>query len=468
LSTLADRIREVLSGTPGPHHHAVTPPVRALRHTEDGSGRQPEFRHEPDGVGDLPSAVLSVGGRMVGPGVESVLGGDWHRRGDAVCFVVESRRERTSRHGHTSVGMLADSLREAAGDVALLAGCPIREKLLFFDLETTGLSGGAGTYAFLAGCAWFDEDGAFATRQFMLVRMADERALLASIADEMSGAGALVSFNGKSFDRPLIETRYLYHRLAWTGATLPHLDMLHVARRFWRRDGAPAAATWQGPEESSCSLAALERQLLGHRRKEDVPGFEIPARYFQFIRNGDARPLAPVFEHNRLDLLSLAALTARAAHLARQGPGGARDPREALALGWLYARAGMDRRAREAYERAVDLSVGRPATHVESLRALAIALRRARQYDEAAGCWRRILEVRGCPGHVAREASDALAIHHEHRVRDLMSARKFALRSLEREFRPAGNAAARYRLDRIDRKLERLKSDAPTLQFAEP
>jgi uncharacterized protein YprB with RNaseH-like and TPR domain len=442
VSTLADRIRGVLQGTGGPNRPetGAAVPERAA-------------------TAERPAAVASL---------ESVLSGEWRQQGDAPYFVVESRRERSSPHGHTTVGALADCLRETADDVPLLAGFPIRAPFLFFDLETTGLSGGAGTYGFLAGCAWFDEDGAFVTRQFMLARLADERALLMSVADELSRAGALVSFNGKSFDRPLIETRYLYHRLAWSGASLPHLDMLHVARRFWKRRDVPSGAAWEATEESRCSLAVLERRLLGHRRHGDVPGFEIPQRYFQFVRTGDARPLTPVFEHNRLDLLSLAALMARAAQVVRTGPEGARDAREALALGWIYARAGLVSRAREAYERAVGLSMGIPATRVESLRALAMALRRARQYEQAAGCWRAILDVRGCPGHIAREASDALAVHHEHRVRDLASARSFALRSLEHERRPAGHRAVRQRLDRIERKLERLKSEAASLQFVEP
>ncbi len=292
----------------------------------------------------------------------------------------------------------------------------------------------------------------------MLVRLADERALLMSVADELSRAGALVSFNGKSFDRPLIETRYLYHRLAWSGDTLPHLDMLHVARRFWkRRSGARSHAAREASKESSCSLGALERQLLGHRRRGDVPGFEIPQRYFQFIRSGDARPLAPVFEHNRLDLLSLAGADGACVATGAAGTGRcARSTRGAGARMALRASRPGCSRARRIRAGRSTLSVGIPAIQVESLRVLAVVLRRARQYEEAARYWRRILDVRSCPDHIAREASDALAIHHEHRVRDLTSARTFALRSLEHESRPAGNEAVRHRLDRIDRKLERL------------
>jgi uncharacterized protein YprB with RNaseH-like and TPR domain len=384
-----------------------------------------------------------------------VLGGEWRRQDDARYFVVESRREPTSAHGRETVGTLADRFAESLDAAAVLTGLPVRAPLLFFDLETTGLSGGAGTYPFLVGCGWFDDGGAFVTRQFVVVRFADERSVLGAVAGELSRAGALVSFNGRSFDAPLLEMRHLYHRLAWAAGTLPHLDMLHVARRFWKRDDAAI--------ESSCSLVALERHLLGHRRQGDVTGFEIPARYFQFVRTGDARPLAAIFEHNRLDLLSLAALTARALHLVRAGSRGARDPREALALGWIYARAGLDEPARDAYRRAAALAPS-SAIHIEALRALALSARRAHSYDEAAGYWRQMLDVSGCPRHVAREASEALAIHQEHRVRDLVMARTFAQRSLEHGTTERSNQAIEHRLKRIQRKLE--KSEFGSLTFA--
>jgi hypothetical protein len=204
---------------------------------------------------------------------------------------------------------------------------------------------------------------------------------------------------------------------------------------------------------SSCSLVALERQILGARRVGDVPGFEIPARYFQFIRSGDARPLAAVLEHNRLDLLSLAGLTARLLQLVHGGPGVARDAREMLALGRVYARSGLDARARDAFQNAAERSSSSGPIRIESLRALALAWRRARQFDEAATCWRSLLDAPACPRHLAREATEALAIHHEHRLRDLTAARTFALRSLATALPAANQAAGRHRLARIERKL---------------
>jgi len=383
-----------------------------------------------------------------GPGIHDLaaLGGEWRDN----CFVVERRKSAAAVHGREAVGVLADRLQQASADAPMLAGgTPAIPPFVFFDLETTGLSGGAGTYAFLVGCGWFD-DGSFVTRQFLLTRFSDERALLSAVRSELARAGALVSFNGKSFDAPLLETRYLFHRLEWIGACLPHVDVLHPARRFWSPQGSTSAA-------GSCSLGALEQQVLAARRSGDIPGFEIPERYFRFVRSGDARPLAAVLEHNRLDLLSLAGLTARLLELVRSGPASARSAREALALGHVYTRSGFDTRARDAYAHAIAASrapIGAfDAVKVDGLRALALALRRARQYEEAANCWQQLLEVRGCPPHIAREATDALAIHHEHRKRDLAAAKLFALRSLETGTDPARSDAARHRLARLDRKI---------------
>ncbi|MGB7219160.1 MAG: ribonuclease H-like domain-containing protein [Vicinamibacterales bacterium] len=382
-----------------------------------------------------------------------VLGGSWRLCHESSCFVVERKQEPSTRHGRDTVGTIAYKLADGSAEVALLTGGGAAgPPFLFFDLETTGLSGGAGTHAFLVGCGWFDADGAFLTRQFLLTRYADERELLAAVAGEMALAGALVSFNGKSFDAPVLETRYLFHRLEWMGASLPHIDVLHPARRFW---GSSA--------RESCSLTALERDILDARRVDDVPGFEIPGRYFQFVRSGDARPLVDVLEHNRLDLLSLAGLTARLLDLVRLGPDAARDASEALALGEVYARAGLQERAHEAYTISVEASVSLPVVRISALRGLALLLRRARQYDEAAACWRELIALRGCPKPVVREASEALAIHHEHRVRDLAVAKAFALRTLEGGERGRWVEAARHRLARIQKKMG--KSEVSSLKF---
>lgn len=430
-SKLADRLRAIVKtpGPKGPGLHSDSGPL------DDDVGRVLRTRRENP---------------------ETILGGDWRQRDGLSCFVVERRHSPETTYGRDRLATIAARLADASAEAPLvMGGAPARLPFVFFDLETTGLSGGAGVCAFLVGCGAFDDDGGFVTRQFMLLRHADERRFLQMVGAELAHAGALVTFNGKSFDAPLIETRYLFHRLEWTGGDLPHLDVLHPARRFWSDGGAG---------ETPCSLQALENLVLGVRRAADVAGSEIPARYFQFIRTGDARPLVAVLEHNRLDLLSLAGLTARLLDLVRKGPGAVQYAREALALGRVYARGGLHSRARESYQRAC--TEGSMASiKSDALKSLALLCRRSRRYEDAASYWRDLLDLPGCPSHMAREASQALAVHHEHRARDLAAARAFALRSFDAH-KPTWNQAVQYRLARIERKIN--NSQRSSLNFEGP
>ena len=443
MSAFADRIRGIVA--PGRQSLPDPQDPRDLRDPRD----LPDPRDPQDPRDDL----------SVPPDLSAALSGEW-RDG---CFVVDRRWDPDARHGRERIGELASRLDQASAEAPLFTGgtgaAQARPPFVFFDLETTGLSGGAGTLAFLVGCAWFETDGSFVSRQFLLAKHADEGPLLETVAGELAHAGALVSFNGKSFDAPLLESRFLYHRLPWTAGAVPHIDVLHPARRFWkmrdRRTQSPASQS-EG-RENSCSLQALERQLLGVRRVGDVPGFEIPARYFQFVRSGDARPLEGILEHNRLDLLTLAALTARLLHMTRSGPDAVTDPQEALALGHVFARSGFEDRATAAYRRALERCRSPRGAYdpirIDALRALALTCRRTRRHDEAASCWSELMATRGCPAPIAREATEALAIHHEHRRRDLAAAKAFALLSLQSGMGGAWTESARHRLSRIERKM---------------
>jgi hypothetical protein len=401
---------------------------------------------KPTAAPGAPAAYVASGFSRTADDIEAVLGGEW-RDGS---FVVERHAVASAQYGRATVGDLAKQLRGAAHEAPLVctsasAGPPF----VFFDLETTGLSGGAGTQAFLVGTGWFEDDGSFTTRQHLLVRHSDERGMLDAVGADLDRGGALVSFNGKSFDAPLLETRHLFHRLEWGMAGRPHIDVLHPARRFWKED--------------ECSLAVLEQQVLGAWREDDVAGFEIPSRYFRFLRTGDARLLAAVLEHNRRDLLSLAGLTSRLLEIVNGGPDFAENTREALALGHVYARARDTEKAIGAFERALTLGAnrtGRRAAELraEALRLLALSYRRVRRYEDAARCWIALIEA-GCAESVEREAIEALAIHHEHRARDLVTAKAFAVQNLThasssgRVARPTVAQAAQQRLARIERKI---------------
>jgi hypothetical protein len=439
LTTLAERLRGVLGGgLPG---SAAAP--TGLDRQESSARWQAAHDATPD-----------------------ILGGDWRESRGQRFLVVERKYTPGHRHGRLA---LADALPPSDGvwpRLSLLAGRECGGNLLFVDLETTGLGGGAGTYAFLVGCGWFD-GGTFRVRQFFLSSYAAERAMLQAVGELAEATGTVVTYNGKSFDLPLIETRFLYHRIETPFAGMPHVDMLHPARRLWRSDegdhagsagdacsGSPRTGMGDG---GSCRLSAIEETLCGHRREGDVPGFQIPARYFEFVRSGDARPLAAVLEHNRLDLLSLAFVTARAAQMLDEGPCAAATSREALGLGRLYERGGIMAEARAAFARASGMDGSRlrgdVVTRAEALRAFALLCRRERCYTEAAVAWRGILDLQRAPAHIVREATEALAVHHEHRLRDPQAARAFALKSLQFQPGAGRTQALHHRLARLDRKL---------------
>jgi hypothetical protein len=378
--------------------------------------------------------------------VADMLGGEVRQLDGGSCILVDRFYGPETFHGHWRIGDCADVSEREPFQARILGGArmdgdgPLVSPL-FFDLETTGLAGGAGTFAFLVGCAGF-VNGAFRTRQCFLPGYGAERPLLAAVAECMADADLLVSFNGRTFDAPLLETRYLFHRTSMPFAHLPHLDMLHTARRLWNGD-------------AGCSLRFLEGALAGVRRLGDVPSIEIPARYVHYVRTGEVRPLVPVLEHNRLDLLSLAVLTAMAVDLVRQGARAARNAPECLGLGRLYERAGLEAEALICYARAASSEAGGgQEVRAEALRRLARRMRCARRHDEAATAWNDVLSLSAADGGLAREAARALAVHHEHRSKDLQAARLFAARAANAATTEAHRSSARHRLARLDRKLE--------------
>ena len=406
--------------------------------------------------------------------VADVLGGRVVTNGFGRALVIDRRYESDRFHGSRRVGEceVADDERLRLLDPGLPPPDGVGERTIFVDLETTGLSGGAGTVAFLVGCGWFDM-GAFQVRQVLLTSYASERALLDAVAHCFDAAALLVTYNGKTFDVPVMETRWMFHRMRMPLESVRHFDMLHPARRLWRGRAADPTSVDLG-DEGGCRLGTLERVLCDVTRVGDVPGLEIPGRYFQFLRSGDARPLEPVLEHNRLDLISLAAVSAYAVQLVDEGHARCRDAAEALALAKVYERAGCVDRALEGYRLAAD----DPSAHVdiraEAIYRLGVRLRRDRRFAEAADCWRRLLDLKqgrlgrrtrlrqgfggqGLLETLRQYAVEALAIHHEHRERDYLGAKELTLQLLDETedwVRPK-TEQTRHRLARLERKLAR-------------
>jgi hypothetical protein len=228
----------------------------------------------------------------------------------------------------------------------------------------------------------------------------EEAALLHALAEDLQRFDRMVTFNGKMFDVPLLDARFRLNRGRFPLAEAPHLDLLHPARRLWKA------------RLESCRLQSLEAELMGLRRRADIPGEEIPGVYFDWVRRRDARMLARVFEHNRQDIVSLAALAVLACQWVEEGR--AEDPRDVFSLARVLERARLYERSEAEYRRALDLGPG-PLRGPALLR-LAWRAKRAGDGARAALLWADAGEA----GEV--EGWRALAVHHEHRTRDLEAA----------------------------------------------
>jgi uncharacterized protein len=213
-------------------------------------------------------------------------------------YQMERLYESHRRHGSADIGALAElpeTLLDAIGTGEIPPSAPHR--WAFLDTETTGLAGGSGTYAFLIGVGRICPDG-FRVRQFFMREYSEEKSLLAALTAHLAEFGALVTYNGKTYDQPLLETRYRMNRDKPPFTRLPHLDLLHGSRRLWKL------------RFESCRLVHLEQQILGVERQGDLPGELIPYVYFEYLRNKEAERLVPIFHHNAVDILTLACLTA--------------------------------------------------------------------------------------------------------------------------------------------------------------
>jgi uncharacterized protein len=337
--------------------------------------------------------------------IEAVLPGRFEPTAHGPCFVVEQSYPLDMRQGTAplarALGLSPRARHLLTRGLATEALDP--RQALFLDTETTGLAGGTGTYAFLVGVAYFEGDS-LQLRQYFMRHPGEESALLAALGDLLAAFPLWVTFNGKTFDVPLLETRYLLTRRERLAPPHHHLDLLHPARRLWRS------------RLPSCALGSLERVLLGVRRVEDVPAWTIPGIYFDYVRDGKCEPLRGVFAHNAEDLLSLVALLGLVGDVLDEPPRHAHHA-DATALLRLYAQAGL---ASEAAAWCPGALPHVPPAERGALRwELALLLRRAGHRERAVGVWQELARE---PGPWAAAAQIELAKHYEHHARDYAAA----------------------------------------------
>jgi uncharacterized protein YprB with RNaseH-like and TPR domain len=336
-------------------------------------------------------------------------------------YVCEKRWPLEHYHGHRALG---EALQVDSRAVARLAPGLCGEdvaRTVFLDVETTGLAGGTGTLVFLVGLGAFDGDartgarlGDFLVRQFFLAGPSGEEAMLVAVVEALSPAAALVSFNGRCFDLPLLETRLTLNRLRPPSPSAPHLDLLYPARRLYRC------------RLESCRLAHLETALLGLEREDDVPGWLIPSLYFNYLRLGQAAPLEAVFRHNALDILSMVTLLAHLGDVV--GGNGARDAADFVALARWDEAEGRATEALALYEAALHCD-GDEQQRMVAVRALKRVYRREARWSETAAMLESVAEGHAAAEH-RLEALVALAKLMEHQQRRLDEAESLTRRAL--------------------------------------
>jgi len=322
-------------------------------------------------------------------------------------FETEKLYERHRRHGSADIGDMQDlphDLLDAVSGGTVPAASPT--EWAFLDTETTGLAGGTGTCAFLVGVGRITAEG-FRVRQFFMRDYAEEASLLDSLTRHLAEFRVLITYNGRTFDQPLLETRYRMNRARPPFGRMEHLDLLHGARRLWKL------------RFESCRLVDLEQQILGVDRDGDVPGALIPYLYFEYLRTRRAARLLPVFQHNATDILTLACLTAIV-------PQAFRDPQqscpesplrhgaELVGLGRWLLQAGELERARTLFRRAVDAGLSDDLLF-RTLWDVAAIERKLDQDETALAVWSDLASGRN---PYRFRALEQIAKHWEHRAKD--------------------------------------------------
>jgi uncharacterized protein YprB with RNaseH-like and TPR domain len=323
------------------------------------------------------------------------------------------------------------------------------ERWLFLDTETTGLCGGTGTYPFLVGLAWWD-GGGLEIEQLFMRDFGEERSLLAALAERMEERPVLVTFNGKSFDWPLLETRFRMNRKVTAPRPRAHLDFLHPARNLWKL------------RLGSVRLSQLERNVLGWDRGEDMDSALIPAMYLDFLRDGPADPLVPVFLHNQMDLRGLASLAAHILKLLDDEGANSGDGLELFGLSRMCERRGQTERARRMYEQSIGSNLPGETERVARA-ALARLAKHNGDFSRACELWKSMLGN----SREGFEAYEQLAIYYEHQTRDISRAlavtrdalaqlrQAHHLRLILDAFYHAARSRFEYRGARLERNLRR-------------
>jgi len=275
-----------------------------------------------------------------------------------------------------------------------------KEDLIFLDTETTGLSGGMGTVPFVIGLGFF-QGNQLVIKQYVMRDFDEEASMLHDLADEIHERRVLVSFNGKAFDWPLLESRMMYHRIPCTALGELHIDLLYPSRRIWKN------------KLDSCSLHFLESGILKEEREDDIPGALIPSVYFQYLNDRDEAKMKRILKHNEKDILAMVALLIHIVRLYKDSSDEMKDPYELLSFARIFESRDIDRSI-SIYEKCIKIS-DKPELVKEARKKLSLLYKRKKEYNYAVAQW-EILSSR--KDNMSILPLVELAKYYEHQAKD--------------------------------------------------
>ncbi|MBN2091217.1 ribonuclease H-like domain-containing protein [candidate division KSB1 bacterium] len=383
----------------------------------------------------------------IGSGIENYVEGCFVETPVGACFMTRAVLTENDMNHHDIFRLPQKSAKffPVVGKDWNLKTLDINQTV-FLDTETTGLAGGAGTYVILVGLGYFSTKG-FEIEQYFLENYQQEPALLHCLEERLKDKQAIISYNGKSYDIPLLKTRFTLAKIDTNFFPTLHLDLLYTARRFWKK------------LLESCSLASVEENILNIHRQHDLPGSQVPQLYFDYLRTGDAAPLKSIFEHNFQDVLSLAYLTLKSYELFEYADSNSLSAPEYFNIAAIYENLDLLDESIRFYERAWEKNLQKKGLEVIGLQ-LGSCYKRVNRWEKAVELWQQMLSK----GISSYEVLLELAKYYEHQVKDYAKAISYTRTALndidfKEMVQPAAISTERreallYRYRRLKRKIE--------------
>lgn len=395
----------------------------------------------------LKDLGVQVGTSNIKPGkkpapptsLTDTLQGSWEKTSVGDCFVVRKHIPFSLQHGNRDLSLLPQlDIFESLSAYSGISEIPF-DQYMFIDTETTGLSGGAGTYVFLVGAAKFEKEGVHFA-QFFLQDPANEPCQLAALEEFSVNTRVVVSYNGKSFDLPRIKNRYFFHGWPAPFQDIFHLDLLHIARRLWKN------------QLPTCSLGDIEYHLLGiQRESHDIPGWQVSENFFEYLQNGDPVPLEGVFYHNEVDVISLITLLSYISdRLSNPLSDPYRDQKDLVPIGRYLSDLNKTDLAIEVLTNALQNKSLSTDLSLSGLKSLALIYKRNNDPDSAVPLWEK------CASLDDIYAKVELAKYYEHKKSDFQEAIHWTL-SAQSSANESSELIELYRKE-LEHRLNRLKT----------